>query len=284
MDKGLLLPYAERVADARMVRALEVPNGKACGCVCAHCRHGLVAKHGQQLENSPRPHFAHEAYSDCGIVAYETALHKFAKQLIVDKLECALPGVSVSTAHFSRIAILPGVVSFDQASAEIWIGKKIKVDVLATVDGVDFAIETRVTHRSTAEKAAEFVLHDVEAVEIDLSRYSRHSLDTEAIENSILYEAPRSWLYNRQMEELKAEAEGARAEFLEQAGIDARTAGDIYVLLPVTMSAREHLALVDKKNIRDIIEDAKDTSIWPPLYKSIRENYERFYQWPVSPQ
>ena len=62
----------------RLVHVDDVPNGKACKCVCPACKGALQAKNKGEHRIH---HFAHQSGVDCP-TAYETCLHLLAKEKI----------------------------------------------------------------------------------------------------------------------------------------------------------------------------------------------------------
>ncbi len=55
---------------------------------------------------------------------------------------------------------------------------------------------------------------------------------------------------------------------------------DLLAQFAATNSVQEHLALVDQAPVRELIEATRNTPEWAGTYRAIRQNYERFYQWP----
>lgn len=80
----VLIPFGER--NGHIYGANEVRNGRACECVCPSCGAELVAKQGAEKAW----HFAHYPGADPARInacmGGETALHKYAKQVLVDSV------------------------------------------------------------------------------------------------------------------------------------------------------------------------------------------------------
>lgn len=70
-----------------MVDIADVPSGLACGCICASCGESLVARKGEVKQW----HFAHKSGSECA-GAIETALHRAAKQILLQHPQIMVPG------------------------------------------------------------------------------------------------------------------------------------------------------------------------------------------------
>ena len=79
------LPFG-RAADGIMVSIGAVVRGLACDCFCPQCGARLVACQGEINQH----YFRHHVERECS-GARETALHLFAKQVICQQLEVALP-------------------------------------------------------------------------------------------------------------------------------------------------------------------------------------------------
>ncbi len=78
-----LIPYGLN-ADGVLVKAQDVPNGAACGCVCPGCEAPLQARQG----DIRRWHFAHHPPAkDCGV---ESWLHKTAVRILYNRFRIGL--------------------------------------------------------------------------------------------------------------------------------------------------------------------------------------------------
>ena len=149
--REIKLPFG-KAADGRMVSVDAVVRGLDCDCVCPSCGADLVAAKGEIYQH----HFRHYTdRADC-IAARETAIHQFAKQIILEKLQLALPdplGVMV------------------KATAECRLGDIIP-DVLAEYDsGETLAVEIWVAHQVPVHKVRTYNQLRQAAVEIDLRAY-----------------------------------------------------------------------------------------------------------------
>ena len=79
----LFIPFATEKDTGRMVSVGQVPRGLRCNCICPSCGQELEAVQG----NKRIWHFRHakqnSGMSECKH-AYESAIHKAAKQLFED--------------------------------------------------------------------------------------------------------------------------------------------------------------------------------------------------------
>lgn len=202
-------PYAED-AVGNLKHVDDVPSGLACRCKCPGCERDVVAKKGSRAH-----HFAHRARIN-GMTCTspgETALHKFAKRILDERLEITLPALAVRQDEDIETVVASGRRTFDGADLEKREGE-IVPDVVLHLKDRSLIIEFMVTHSCDERKIARIREMDVGAVEIDLSSYRNHTL--EDIVEPILHEAPRTWLHNPKeqsaRDRLRARAEERAAE------------------------------------------------------------------------
>jgi hypothetical protein len=183
--------FVAEASDGRLVDIKDVSSGLACECICPGCGRAMVAKKGDVQTH----HFAHHAQLDgrsC-VSAGETALHKFAKQILDQRLEIVLPKKIVTQGDDREIVINEGKWTFDQALLETRDGK-IVPDVVLLLRDRRLIVEFKVTHPCDDQKIARIKAMDVGAIEIDLSQYRDFLLND--IADQILYDAPRIWLHH----------------------------------------------------------------------------------------
>lgn len=168
----LKVPFG-KMPDGTIVSVETVERGLDCNCVCPGCSGDLVAAKGSLY----RHHFRHAVESSCG-GAPETALHRYAKQIICQALSLRLPDpCGTLTAARPEVRLDFGVVC----------------DVLC-----DFcepvAIEIWVAHQVPIEKVRSYNDAEMAALEIDLRSYrnaDHGDADWAAI---VLERAPRHWI------------------------------------------------------------------------------------------
>jgi hypothetical protein len=185
--EGLL--FGER-PDGTLAHISEVPSGLACNCRCTSCGTPLVARRGEQLGH----HFGHHgAASERACEGGpETALHRFAKELLAAKLALVLPPLYRNGERQARHA--GGLYRFDAALLEHRLGTIIP-DVIVRRADRDLLVEFHVTHACDATKIAKIASLGTAAIEIDLFGLSRNAPLAE-LEVAILERAPRRWLHN----------------------------------------------------------------------------------------
>jgi len=136
---GALLPFGE-ASDGRLVRASAVPAGLACGCSCPGCGAPLLARRGGRRA----AHFAHATRRACA-AAYETVLHRLAKQLVAGGAALHLPAVMAEHDGRRRLVRPAATVRPEAATLEPGLDG-LRPDILATVAGQALLVEVAVTH------------------------------------------------------------------------------------------------------------------------------------------
>ncbi|MEY9538069.1 hypothetical protein ABIE85_001129 [Bradyrhizobium diazoefficiens] len=189
-------------ADGALLHIDDVPSGLACSCFCVGCERPMVAKKGAIQVH----HFAHHSARDGSSCpsAGETALHKFAKKVLDQRLEIALPELYVSSDDDRELVVSAMTLKFDRATLELRSGP-IVPDVVLELFDRRLLVEFKVTHSCDEAKIEYIRALDVGAIEIDLSQYRDRPLDE--IGNDILYNAPRAWLHNPRQSEALARLE-----------------------------------------------------------------------------
>lgn len=157
----------------------------------------MVAKKGEIQGH----HFAHHArqHGRTCVSAGETALHKFAKRVLDERLEIALPSMVLEEHGYREVIVEAERRTFERAILETKDGQ-IVPDVVLVLRDRRLIVEFKVTHPCDEQKIARIRTMDIGAIEIDLSQYRDHALNE--IGDQILYDAPRKWLHNPR--ELKA--------------------------------------------------------------------------------
>lgn len=194
-------------ADGSMAHVSEVESGGRCACVCPGCGAPLVAKKGARIDH----HFAHEGTADgmpCR-TGPETALHKFAKEVLARRLHLELPPLTLEEGGDRWIGYGGGRYRFDGAILEQRLGS-IVPDVVVRKGDRDLLVEMAVTHPCGPEKIETIRSLDVAAIEIDLAGLPR-DVSRADLEASILKAAPRRWIHNPHLADGRAELERRRA-------------------------------------------------------------------------
>lgn len=194
-----------------IVHVVAVEDGAACGCVCPACGRNLIAREG-----SRRRHFAHAKLDATGDEDFQcdggqmTALHRFAQQLIVDRMTLELPPVAAGFGEERLESHQARRMTFTTAAMEKSL-KSLRPDVTLMAGESTLYVEVYVTHASTPEKVAVMREAGRSLLEIDLSKTDR-DIDLPGLEDWILYRAPRKWLYNRHIDDIEVEIAARREE------------------------------------------------------------------------
>jgi hypothetical protein len=175
MSNEVKVPFG-RTTGGKLICAETAMRGLACECTCPKCGKPLVACQGEIM----RHHFRHHAETSCD-GSRETALHQFAKQIILESQILRLP----DDQNLGKIVF---------ANGEVRLGKIIP-DVLVRFEMEEVAVEIWVAHQTEIEKIEEYANRNMAAVEVDLRPY-RNLDGTEAMwRNAILTAADRAWLF-----------------------------------------------------------------------------------------
>lgn len=174
------IPFGWHAPSKRMVRPDQVARGQACECTCVACETRLIARQGAIREW----HFAHGSDTNCEH-ATEAAIHRMAKQLVVDRGEIFVPAREVARTIYGKKRVWEETLSISvqstglhhvaEAVAEKSIGlpgvggEFYRPDVLGVLDGFPVAIEIRNTHPVDEEKLLWLQVHRYSLLEIDVA-------------------------------------------------------------------------------------------------------------------
>lgn len=186
-----------------MAHISEVSSGLECNCVCPGCGTRLVARKGHKQDH----HFGHHGVEDgrsCQ-TGPETALHKFAKEVLARHLELELPPLVVGEGPGKWVGYSGGTYRFDAALLESRLGE-IVPDVIVCKGERSLLVEFLVTHACDEAKIARISAMDVAAIEIDVSGLPRDTNRAD-LKEAILATAPRKWLHNPKLRAAQAERE-----------------------------------------------------------------------------
>lgn len=140
-----------------------------------------------------RRHFAHRPDSRC---TGETALHRYAKELLAVARTLTLPALMLEAERVRQTVFEAGVYAFDVVLPEHRIGT-FQPDALVRHQGFELAVEFLVNHAVDGEKRAKVRARDLSMVEIDLSGLKAGQMDGAALDEAILHKAPRRWIHHR---------------------------------------------------------------------------------------
>lgn len=202
-DADVLLPFGQRL-DGTIVHVSAVERGLACACVCPGCGGRLVAHKGERKEH----HFQHHSSAPCA-GAFESALHKLAKQILDRELKLMLPVIEYGEGDDRVVESSGGLFEFDSAEIEVPF-PGFQPDVVLHRGERRLLVEVLVTHETDLEKQERIARTGLSAVEIDLSRLA-HSADLDQVTEAICRSAPRWWLHNERLTRARERWEAQQA-------------------------------------------------------------------------
>jgi hypothetical protein len=202
MSSTLRVPFG--LKDGTLYEPHQVPNGKACGCVCPACARPLWAKQGAKTA-----HFAHAQGADCAR-GLESAVHLAVKQIISTRMQLRLPALfwrnPYTPQHSAALVLEQALCSAQEVRMELPVAD-FKPDLLVTVDGTVYLVEVAVTHFVDALKLGKIERAQLPTFEIDVAQLKGH-FTMERLEQVLFTDPhyPAQWKYHPQWEPLHAKA------------------------------------------------------------------------------
>ena len=183
--------------DGGLVHISDVSSGLRCACLCPGCGARLVARKGTIMEH----HFAHYRTAPCKH-AYESALHKLAKEVLDGERTMLLPKVGARFYRQELTTHEQAIYQFDDAMLEHRLDQ-IVPDVIVRKGRSRLLVEIYVTHACGPEKIERIRVLGLSCVEVDLSRLPRDA-SREEVKDALLGAAPRQWIYNPKVDQAHA--------------------------------------------------------------------------------
>lgn len=179
----------------RIQHVSQVQSGLACECTCLDCGERLVARKGPVRDH----HFGHTSGKE-HTFAWESHLHAFAKQLIVDAGALAVP-VHANVA--SHLGLTVGTLATRLKAGAVPTRQEVRMgtvrpDVLLHLADrqVPVAIEVRVTHACGEGKRNEFKRQRLAALELDLRDFQPEHFDPIRVAAAVLHSTNKKvWLW-----------------------------------------------------------------------------------------
>ena len=223
--------------DDQLVHISEVASGLACGCVCPHCHARLKAVN--KPGNQQQKHFKHYEAEDCG-KGLESALHKLAKQVIIEQKKFTAPAISQAIpgirddAH--RQHTCPPVQypqishHFTTVIDENTAYDDFKPDITAINEDITLQIEIHVTNKVDADKTQRVRRQGEYMVEVDLCQFANDDrVDIERVKAAVIEQTQhKHWIshpqaracYIERRAALKATVAQANAEIARRKAIE----------------------------------------------------------------
>ena len=242
---SIKLPFGLR--DNRIIHIseiLESERGLNCNCVCPQCGQRLIAKLGERKIR----HFAHNN-ENCKNT-FETALHKYAKEILQKHMKIKLPNLIIEHDKYFRILrdssygynfydndLLEGsyyydeeiyrkkinlvnkfLLEFDKIELEYRIDY-IVPDIIVYKNNLPLMIEIAVTHFVDEEKKEKIKRLGISTIEINLNidDIDYANFDKSKIEEIIINKIEnKKWIYNKKEEQKKQELYDKHIEIIDE--------------------------------------------------------------------
>lgn len=183
----VIIKYALGRTTGESVFIDNASNGISCNCVCANCGKIMIAVQGEQRKREW--HFRHHEETNC-TGGQETAIHKFAKQIIVENNQIAIPNevliYSQARQEESFLSIIP--------------------DVVVVSNNCNVFFEVTVTHGIDAFKRGVYLNGQHKSIEIDL-REIAYDISPDELKKMVLHQINNKRKIYWQSEEKKKEEE-----------------------------------------------------------------------------
>ncbi len=207
-EQNVELCYGEK--DGTLLHISEVASGLECGCICPACAAPLIARKGEIRKH----HYAHHQGSD-DKSCLETALHRYAKQVLENEKKLLMPDVylhgclvdEIGNRH-ERHKLEKGVLK-QLSTVTLEVQRDCyRADAVGYIEEFgELDIEIRVTHEVDSVKQEKVRSLRKPMVEINMSELPRDASPDE-IKEAVLYTAQREWIYNPLTGRKTAELEG----------------------------------------------------------------------------
>ena len=203
---GLKVPFA-RCSDG-VTRHVDRIAGRALApFVCLGCGEPLILRASRRARN----HFAHRSDSRC---SGETALHRYAKELLATTRQFTFTPLLLRQAGLQEIVYEGGRFALDAVSIEK-DRTGFRPDAIVHVGKCQFAIEFKVSNAVSDEKRHRVAEANLPMIEVDLNALRSGTIDADAYDDMILHGAPREWVHHPDL---------ARGQIRLQAQVNALTA------------------------------------------------------------
>ena len=177
----------------RFVHVTEVERGLACDCRCAVCGEPVIARQGDVREH----HFAHSSNEQPCSSSYESDLHRFAKQVIIEAHGLVVP-VNKAAARALGLADDEGPRIFLACTGvkeEVGVGNRRPDLLAATAAGASVAIEIAYSSFCDVQKCQDYEAMRLPALEIDLQVFTPTEFDVARVKRALLEDVTcKSWL------------------------------------------------------------------------------------------
>jgi hypothetical protein len=211
------IPFGLR--DGRLLQPDEVARGLACNCVCPGCGSRLVAHHGEKKVK----HFVHHEAACAN--GYESAIHKAAKQVLLESKQILVPSINATEFLFDREtgidvretqSIAQRYISIEAVEVEKNLNGVVP-DLVVSSLGKQLFVEIAFTHFVDEKKKSRLQQLGIATLEIDLSGLSELPSMSELSRLVVAEGRNRLWVFNPKELELQRRArQMAKARLAEK--------------------------------------------------------------------
>lgn len=174
----------------KLLHINEVERGIACNCSCPECGDSLIARKGEKNQY----HFAHSSGIECKS-APETAIHKLAKEIILENEEICLNEKSI--------------YQYDSCELEKSYELKI-IDAIVTKGQETLFVEIVVTNNISKEKEEILLNSGYSTLVIDLQSIDRE-IERDQLEKEVLANCNNRRIISK--EDINEEVNDANSRF-----------------------------------------------------------------------
>lgn len=234
------IPFGLR--DGWLFQPDEVLRGLACDCVCPGCGSKLVAHHGKKKVK----HFVH--YAAACANGFESAIHRAAKQVLLESKNILVPAIQASETLFDRKtsvrideikSIAQRFIPIETVEVEKDFGSVVPDLVVCGLERTIF-VEIAYTHFVDEIKRAKLKELGIATLEIDLSSLSEVPDMSELARLVIEEPSNRIWVFNPKQDELNRHV----SELAKQKMADAMAKEEL--------KRQEHLKWIERyRNLSD---------------------------------
>ncbi len=216
--KSIKLPFGLN-EDNVFVHIADVESGKKCSCVCPDCGSPLIASKGIKNQH----HFKHVAVKEC---EGESAVHRAAKQIIMERKRITLPRCVVSVSRRDsrgikhteqKVLVEDGkIINFDSVQEEKEL-HGVRADILAQKGDTQLIVEIFYRHKVDDQKRKKIVDANVSSIEINLSDLTPENVkDWETFWTYLNNPQHIQWLHNAKALHFNSELEKQLATKIQE--------------------------------------------------------------------
>ena len=176
-QSGLLVPFAT-CGDGEIRHVMQIERTARGPFTCLGCGERLSLRR----PTGRRSHFAHRPDSRC---SGETALHLYAKILLMKSRRMTLPSLVISEGRLRELVFQGGEVTLDRVMLEV-AAAGFQPEAVVEVGPERRAVEFKVSHAVDLTKKARVEAAGCPMIEVDLSSIRWRRLDQRELDDQIV--------------------------------------------------------------------------------------------------